>query len=89
MQQFLYRATRDPEALRDDLRDYVVAPLGDPAGILVVDATGFLNQGDKSAGVQSPYSGTAGRTAPCSAACPASARSSRPRCSRNCRNSGG
>ncbi len=63
IQQFLYRATWDPDAVRDDLRDYVVAHLGDPQGILIVDETGFLKKGDKSAGVQPQYSGAAGRTA--------------------------
>ncbi len=63
LQQFLYRATWDPEAVRDDLRAYVVEQLGDPQGVLVVDETGFLKKGDKSAGVQPQYSGAAGRTA--------------------------
>ncbi len=63
IQQFLYRAAWDPEAVRDDLRAYVVEHLGDPQGILVVDETGFLKKGTKSAGVQPQYSGTAGRTA--------------------------
>ena len=49
--------------MRDDLRAYVVEHLGDPQGILVVDETGFLKKGDKSAGVQPQYSGAAGRTA--------------------------
>jgi SRSO17 transposase len=62
-QQFLYRAVWDPDAVRDDLRAYVVEHLGDPEGILVVDETGFLKKGDKSAGVQPQYSGAAGRTA--------------------------
>lgn len=63
LQQFLYRATWDPDAVRDDLRDYVVEHLGDPQGVLVVDETGFLKKGSKSAGVQPQYSGAAGRTA--------------------------
>jgi SRSO17 transposase len=29
----------DPEALRDDVRAYVVEHLGDPGGVLVVDET--------------------------------------------------
>jgi len=49
--------------VRDDLRAYVVEHLGDPQGVLVVDETGFLKKGDKSAGVQPQYSGAAGRTA--------------------------
>ena len=63
LQQFLYRATWDPEAVRDDLRAYVVEHLGDPQGVLVVDETGFLKKGDRSVGVQPQYSGAAGRTA--------------------------
>ncbi len=63
IQQFLYRATWDPDAVRDDRRDYVVAHRGDPQGVLVVDETGFLKKGAKSAGVQPQYSGAAGRIA--------------------------
>jgi SRSO17 transposase len=32
----------DADAVRDDLRGYVVEQLGDPAAVLVVDETGFL-----------------------------------------------
>src|SRR3954447_22462789 len=63
IQQFLYRAVWDPDAVRDDLRDYVIEHLGDAQGILVVDETGFLKKGEKSAGVQPQYGGGAGRTA--------------------------
>ncbi len=63
LQQFLYRATWDPDAVRDDLRGYVVEHLGDPQGVLVVDETDFLKKSDRSAGVQPQYSGAAGRTA--------------------------
>ena len=55
--------TRD--LVRDDLRDYVVEHLGDANGVLVVDETGFLKKGNKSAGVQRQYSGTAGRIENC------------------------
>ncbi len=65
IQQFLYRAAWDPDAVRDDLRAYVVQHLGDPQGVLVVDETGFLKRGEKSAGVQRQYSGTAGRRENC------------------------
>jgi len=41
----------------------VVEQLGDPGGVLVVDESGFLKKGDKSAGVRPQYSGAAGRTA--------------------------
>ncbi|WP_030189160.1 transposase, partial [Streptomyces sp. NRRL S-813] len=44
----------------DDVRQYVVDNLGDPDAVLVVDDTGFLKKGTRSAGVQRQYSGTAG-----------------------------
>jgi SRSO17 transposase len=55
----------DAEAVRDDLRAYVVEHLGDPEAVLVLDETGFLKKGSKSAGVQRQYSGTAGRIENC------------------------
>jgi SRSO17 transposase len=54
-----------PTWVRDDLRDYVVEHLGDDAAVLVVDETGFLKKGTKSAGVGRQYSGTAGRIENC------------------------
>ena len=61
MQRLLANADWDADAVRDDVRDYVVEHLGDPAGVLAVDETGFLKKGTKSAGVARQYSGTAGR----------------------------
>ena len=49
----------------EDLRTYVVEHLGDPGGVLVLDETGFVKKGSKSAGVQRQYSGTAGRIENC------------------------
>ena len=65
MQRLLNHARWDADAVRDDLRDYVVEHLGDPGGVLVIDETGFLKKGTKSAGVQRQYSGTAGRIENC------------------------
>jgi SRSO17 transposase len=65
MQRLLTTARWDADALRDDVRAYVVEHLGDPGGVLVVDETGFLKKGGKSAGVQRQYSGTAGRIENC------------------------
>jgi SRSO17 transposase len=65
MQRLLTSTRWDAEALRDDVRAYVVEHLGDPGGVLVVDETGFLKKGTKSAGVQRQYSGTAGRIENC------------------------
>jgi SRSO17 transposase len=53
MQRLLNHADWDADAVRDDLRDYVVEHLGDEAAVLVVDETGFLKKGTKSAGVAS------------------------------------
>jgi SRSO17 transposase len=65
MQRLVTTARWDPEELRDDVRGYVMEHLGDPGGVLVVDETGFLKKGAKSAGVQRQYSGTAGRIENC------------------------
>src|SRR3954464_800706 len=65
MQHLLARADWDADAVRDDLRAYIVEHLGDPAAVLVIDETGFLKQGTKSVGVQRQYSGTAGRIENC------------------------
>lgn len=61
MQHLLGRARWDAEAVRDDLRDYVVEHLGDPDGVLVFDETGDLKKGSHTVGVQRQYTGTAGR----------------------------
>ena len=61
VQRLLNAAEWDADAVRDDLRAVVVDALGDPAGVLIVDETGFLKKGAKSAGVARQYSGTAGR----------------------------
>ena len=65
MQRLVAYADWDAGAVRDDVRDYVVEQLGDPVGVLVVDETGFLKKGTKSAGVARQYSGTAGRVENC------------------------
>ena len=61
VQRLLAEADWDEEAVRDDLRAYVIEQLGEAGGILAVDETGFLKKGKKSAGVARQYSGTAGR----------------------------
>ena len=65
VQDFLSRVHWDADAVRDDLQAYVVQHLGDPQGVLILDETGFLKKGEKSAGVQRQYSGTAGRIENC------------------------
>jgi SRSO17 transposase len=65
VQRLLRTARWDAEAVRDDLRAYVVEHLGDPEAVLIVDETGFLKKGTKSVGVARQYSGTAGRIENC------------------------
>ena len=65
VQDFLARMRWDADQVRDDLRGYVVAQLGDADAVLVLDETGFVKKGNKSVGVQRQYSGTAGRIENC------------------------
>jgi SRSO17 transposase len=68
MQHLLSAARWDADAVRDDVRDYVVEHLGDPGAVLVADETGDLKKGTCTAGVQRQYSGTVGRTGNCQVA---------------------
>src|SRR6266568_8137954 len=61
VQRLLEEADWNEEAVRDELRTYVIEQLGAPDGIMVVDETGFVKKGKQSAGVARQYSGTAGR----------------------------
>ncbi len=65
VQRLLNAARWDADGVRDDLQQYVVEHLGDADAVLVVDETGFLKKGTKSAGVARQYSGTAGRIENC------------------------
>ena len=64
-QRLLYKTKWDAEAVRDALQRFVIEGFGDAEGIGVVDETGFLKKGVKSAGVQRQYSGTAGKVENC------------------------
>ncbi len=61
MQHLLCRASWDADAVRDDVREYVVEHLHDEAAVLVVDETGDLKKGTHTVGVQRHYTGTAGQ----------------------------
>jgi len=60
MQRLLRWADWDVDGVCDDVRDYVVEHLGDSDAVLVVDDTGFLKKGTRSAGVQRQYTGDGG-----------------------------
>ncbi len=66
VQRLLNSAKWDADAVRDDLREYVLEHLGDErSGVLIVDETVFLKKGEKSVGVARQYTGTAGDTVNC------------------------
>src|SRR5689334_7602882 len=52
LQHLLDRAVWDADALRDDLRHYVVEHLGHAAGVLIVDESARLKKGTHSVGVK-------------------------------------
>ena len=66
MQRLLNASQWDQDGARDDLRTVIIDAIGDKENaILVVDETGFLKKGKKSAGVARMYTGTAGKTENC------------------------
>lgn len=65
VQRLLNLSDWDENAVRDDVRDFVVEAIGAKDAVLIGDDTGFLKKGTRSAGVQRQYSGTAGRTENC------------------------
>lgn len=65
MQRLFTSARWDADAVRDDVRSYVVDHFGDTQGVLVGDDTGFEKKGTCSAGVQRQYTGTAGKITNC------------------------
>ncbi|MDR7304572.1 IS701 family transposase [Haloactinomyces albus] len=65
MQRLLHTACWDADAVHDEVYAFIGQRFADPAGVSVVDETGFLTKGACSAGVQRQYSGTAGRIENC------------------------
>src|SRR3954464_11147488 len=64
MQRLLRGADWNAEAVRDELRSYVVERLG-AGGVLILDETGFVKKGTRSAGVARQYTGTTGKIDNC------------------------
>jgi SRSO17 transposase len=65
IQHLLGRANWDANAVRDDLREYVIEHLADSESCLIVDETGFIKKGEKSVGVKRQYTGTVGKRENC------------------------
>ncbi|WP_437097218.1 IS701 family transposase [Streptomyces sp. enrichment culture] len=65
MQRLLNQADWDADAVRDEVRGFVLEYLGAEDGVLIVDETGFIKKGVRSAGVQRQYTGTSGKIDNC------------------------
>ena len=65
VQRLLNKARWDADAVRDDLRKYVIEHLGDPSGELVLAEIGFPKKGPKFAGVARQPNPTTGRNEDC------------------------
>ena len=64
-QRLLFQVKWDCDEARNELQKYVFEHLGDDNAIGILDETGFLKKGTKSAGVGRQYSGTAGKVENC------------------------
>jgi SRSO17 transposase len=58
-------ASWDADALRDEIRDYVVEHRGGPDGVLIADDTQVIKKGVKSVGVAPQYCGATGQVENC------------------------
>ncbi|WZP01026.1 transposase [Isosphaeraceae bacterium EP7] len=68
LQPFVGQSTWDEQAVWRRYRSIMAETFASPAGIFVVDDTGFPKQGRLSAGVQRQYCGASGRKANCQVA---------------------
>ncbi len=65
LQQFISQGTWPAEKLILRLQHLVAEWLGDPAGVVIVDGSGFPKQGSASVGVARQYCGAVGKVANC------------------------
>lgn len=68
LQQFVNQSPWDERAVLRTYRRLLATSLADPAGVVVIDDTGFAKKGRHSAGVARQYSGTLGKTDNCQVA---------------------
>lgn len=64
-QRLLSRAEWDVDGVRDEHIRFCSEEFGESEGIGILDETGFLKKGEKSAGTQRQYTGTAGKRENC------------------------
>ena len=65
LQRFLSETVWDEEQMRWNYHQLVAAELGEPDGVLMFDASGFVKKGKDSAGVARHYGGTLGKVEHC------------------------
>jgi SRSO17 transposase len=65
IQHLLGRANWDADAVRDELRGYLLEGLAGEESVLIVDETGFIKKGENSVGVKRQYTGTVGKRENC------------------------
>lgn len=68
IQKMLNRGSWDQDGVREEVRSYVVANVGDPGGVLVFDETGDIKQGTDTVAVARPYTGVTGQVENCQVA---------------------
>lgn len=65
MQRFISDVVWDESAIIKKHHDLVGGDMGDPAGVLIFDESGFVKKGEDSAGVARQYCGTLGKVENC------------------------
>ena len=65
LQRFLSETVWDEEQMRWNSHQLVADELGEPDGVLMCDASGFVKKGNDSAGVARQYCGTLGKVGNC------------------------
>lgn len=65
LQRLLYRTVWDADEMCRRLRHQIVAFLGVEGGVFIIDESGFVKKGDKSAGVARQYCGRVGKVDNC------------------------
>ena len=65
LQHFVGAGKWSDEAVRDQMRRHIVAEIGDPTGVLIVDGSAVRQKGSESVGVARQYCGRLGKVDNC------------------------